>query len=132
MAKNVALYFQHMLDSMNAIREYTGDNPDIYRHSRLVRDAVHRNLEIIGEAAKRCPVEVRAQFPDIPWRPMAGLRDVLIHDYDGIDPEEVVPVLTRDLPNLRPQVEAALARLKFLSVLDRAPDTEPDPDDRLP
>ncbi|WP_165795221.1 DUF86 domain-containing protein [Deinococcus koreensis] len=109
--KNAALYLVQMLDSVDAIREFTGGDPDTYRGSRLIRDAVHRNLEIIGEAAKRCPDTVRAQFPGIPWKGMAGLRDVLIHDYDAVDPEEVVPVLTEHLPALRPLLIAALAGL---------------------
>jgi len=130
--KNTALYLVQMLDSIGAIEEYTGGDPDTYRNSRLIRDAVHRNLEIIGEAAKRCPESLRAQFPDIPWRGMAGLRDVLIHDYDGVDPEEVVPILTGNLPALRPLLEAALARLSVEAVLDKAPDVPSLPGDELP
>lgn len=109
--KNVALYLAQMLDSAEAIAEFTGGDPQTYRDSRLIRDAVHRNLEIIGEAAKRCPEEARARFPEIPWRGMAGLRDVLIHDDDGIDPEEVVPILVGHLPQLRQQLAAALAQM---------------------
>ena len=108
-AKNPALHLAQMLDSAEAIWEFTGGDPDTYRNSRLIRDAVHRNLEIIGEAAKRCPEAVRAQFPEIAWRGMAGLRDVLIHDYDGVDPEEVVPIPTGHLPQPRLQLAAALA-----------------------
>lgn len=101
-----------MLDSAEAIEEFTGGDVQTYRDSRLIRDAVHRNLEIIGEAAKRCPEAVRAQFPDIAWRGMAGLRDVLIHDYDGVDPEEVVPILTDHLLLLRSLLTAALTQLQ--------------------
>lgn len=101
-----------MLDSAEAILEFTGGDPNTYRNSRLIRDAVHRNLEIIGGAAKRCPEDLRAQFPDIAWRGMAGLRDVLIHDYDGVDPEEVVPILTDHPPALRRLLTAALAQLQ--------------------
>ncbi|QIP30222.1 DUF86 domain-containing protein [Deinococcus radiodurans] len=121
-----------MLDSAEVIAEYLGGDVQNYRDSRLIRDAVHRNLEIIGEAAKRCPEATRAQYPDIPWRGMAGLRDVLIHDYDGTDPEEVVPVLTEHLPRLREQLTVALKREAFLAVLDKVPDAPPLPGDELP
>lgn len=112
MRKSQALYLAQMLDSVDAIQEFTGGDPDTYRSSRLIRDAVHRNLEMIGEAAKRCKGDQRQQFPEIPWRSMAGLRDVLIHDYDGVNPEEVVPILTEHLPPLRLQLVAALAQLQ--------------------
>ena len=121
MTRSAALYLAQMLDSVDAIQEFTGGDPDTYRHSRLIRDAVHRNLEIIGEAAKRCKEAQRQQFPEIPWRSMAGLRDVLIHDYDGVNPEEVVPILTEHLPRLRPQLVAALATLADNAPEDRSP-----------
>ena len=70
--------------------------------------AVVRALEIVGEAAKRIPQEVRDQNPDVPWRAMAGIRDKLIHDYTSVNLEIVWQVVDRDLPALRSQVEAAL------------------------
>ena len=79
--------------------------------SSVRRAGVLKRVRSAQEAAKRCPEAVRAQFPDIAWRGMAGLRDVLIHDYDGVDPEEVVPILTGHLPQLRLQLVAALASL---------------------
>ena len=63
-------------------------------------DAVLRNLEVVGEAAKHIPGEVRAQMPEIEWRKVAGLRDVLTHAYFGIDPDILWDVIRHKLPVL--------------------------------
>lgn len=68
------------------------------------QDAVIRNFEIIGEAAKRLSEGVQIRTPDIPWRRVAGFRDVLIHDYSGVDFEEVWNVIENELPNLKQAV----------------------------
>ena len=71
-------------------------------------DAVERALEIVGEATKRIPQEVRDRHPQIPWRSMAGIRDKLIHDYVNVSLEVVWRTLTEDLPPLLPMIERAL------------------------
>ncbi len=68
------------------------------------QDAIIRNLEIIGEATKRLSKPLKEQYPDIPWRSIAGLRDVLIHDYMGVDLESVWNVIENDLPPLKEQL----------------------------
>ena len=65
-----------------------------------------RQLEIIGEAVKRLSQETRNIYPDIPWREWAGMRDILIHAYDRVDPEEVWKTIKQDLPTLLQAISA--------------------------
>jgi uncharacterized protein with HEPN domain len=73
-------------------------------------DAVVRNLEIIGEAAKQVPEEVRQQTPEVPWSKVAGLRDILAHQYFGVDLEIVWDVIQNKLPPLETAVRRLLDR----------------------
>jgi uncharacterized protein with HEPN domain len=71
--------------------------------------AVVRALEIIGEAAKQLPVSLREQYPEIPWRGMAGMRDRIIHGYDRVDLQIVWDVVKQDIPEIKPQIQQILA-----------------------
>ena len=73
-----------------------------------------RNFEIIGEAAKRLDDTYRTAHPEIPWRALAGLRDVLIHQDEGVEPERVWVIVERELPNLRAAIAALLPPLDQL------------------
>ena len=70
--------------------------------------AVVRALEIVGEATKRLPLDVRERYPEVPWRGMAGMRDRIIHGYDMVDLQIVWDVVKRDIPQIQPQIQQIL------------------------
>jgi len=81
----------------------------VFTDSPMAQDAVVRNFEVIGEAVKRIPEFLKEECPDIPWRRIAGLRDVLIHQYMKVDLEAVWAIVRDDLPEFKRAVGEILA-----------------------
>jgi uncharacterized protein with HEPN domain len=102
--KNDILYLNNIEECITFIELYTINGKISFDASRMIQDAVIRNLEVIGEATKRLSPQLRDTYPNIPWRQIAGLRDVLIHDYLKVNLEEVWSVVENDLPHLKLQV----------------------------
>lgn len=86
MTRDIRLYIEDILDSIAKIEQYTKDiNEQKFLTNTQVQDSVLRRLEIIGEAVKNIPNDFRNKYPQIPWKRIAGLRDVLIHEYFGVN-----------------------------------------------
>lgn len=79
--KDERLYLSNIQECIERIEEYTKGGKEEFIQTQMIQDAVIRNFEIIGEATKRLSPELRSDYSDVPWQQMAGLRDVLIHDY---------------------------------------------------
>ena len=107
--KDDRAYLEHIRDALERIVEYAAGGRDAFFADAKTQDAIVRNLEIIGEAAKRVSSETRGRAPDVPWKAVAGMRDKLIHDYFGINLEIVWRVVERDVPVLRENVRRLLA-----------------------
>jgi len=105
--KDDRVYLLHIQDSLDRIAEYTADGRDVFLADGKTQDAVIRNIEIIGEAVKNLSSAHKDSHPSIPWRRIAGMRDLLIHHYFGVKLETVWAVVESELPDFR----AAVARM---------------------
>lgn len=103
-----SVYLRHILDAIEKIESYTSVGKDIFMTTAHWQDAAIRNLEIIGEAVKWLSDDFKESHPEIPRRSVAGLRDVLIHDYMGVDLETVWNVAQLNMPDLKRVVQQGL------------------------
>lgn len=95
----------HAIEAVDAIQRYTADGREAFFTDSKTQDAVIRNIEVLGQAVKGISDATRALEPEVPWRKIAGMRDVLIHEYFGVELGLVWDVVENELPVLRPQLE---------------------------
>lgn len=100
------VFLEDILECINKIAEYTEEISEIEFEENIEKqDAVIRRIEIIGEAVKSISFKTREQYPQIPWREMAGMRDIVIHEYFGVSIGMVWRVARFDIQELKPQIE---------------------------
>jgi uncharacterized protein with HEPN domain len=99
-----------MQECVARVHEYTAGDKARFETSRLVQDAVIRNLQTLTESSQRLSAPIKATEPQVPWRELAGFRNVIVHGYLGIDVAAVWLVVAQDLPPLAAAIERMLAR----------------------
>lgn len=105
MKRNIQVYIEDIFESIEKIEQYLEDtDEDKFFNDSQIQDSVLRRLEVIGEAAKNVPDDFRGKYPDIPWKKIAGLRDVLIHEYFGVNLDRVWKIAKEDLPDLKEKI----------------------------
>lgn len=112
MPRDYKVHLEDILDAVGKILKYTDSisYKDFSSDSKTI-DAVIRNLEIIGEAIKKVPEETRKLKPEIEWKNIASLRDILIHEYFGVDNEIIWDIIRNKLPILKHQISELLKSL---------------------
>jgi uncharacterized protein with HEPN domain len=109
MPQDSSVHLEDILGAIAKIRRYTGGlSEETFARDDKTVDAVVRNLEVIGEAVKRLPMGLRTRRSDIEWQRIAGLRDILIHEYFGVDVDNLGGVIVNKLPALEHGVQSLL------------------------
>lgn len=102
------VYIVHMLECIERVKTYTAGGESVFRQSQLIQDAVIRNLQVMTESSQRLSESTKLTAPDVPWRSISGFRNIMVHDYLGLDLDVIWSVVSQDLPPL----EIALSRIK--------------------
>jgi uncharacterized protein with HEPN domain len=119
MKRNVEIYIKDIIEYMERAENHIKNfQLDQFLKDDKTCDAVIRCIEVIGEATKNIPEEIRISYPSISWRDLAGMRDKIIHSYFTVDFETVWLVVKEDIPRLKPMVK---------KVLEKMEETEQDP-----
>ena len=106
MKRDIKLFLEDILESIKAIEEYSkGMNKEKLELSRLIQNAIIREIKIIGQAVKNIPINIKNEHKEIEWRKIAGMRDIIIHGYFRVDLNAVWNVIEKDIPILKKQIE---------------------------
>jgi uncharacterized protein with HEPN domain len=109
--KDDRVYLKHILRCIARIEEYTAGGRDRFFASHLIQDGVIRNLQTLAESSQHLSDAVKASHPTVDWKGLAGFRNVLVHDYLGVDLDLVYRAVDQDVPKLKVACEAALPAL---------------------
>jgi uncharacterized protein with HEPN domain len=109
MGKDDFIFIEHIIDAIKKIEKYTESiNINEFINNELIQDGVIRNFEVIGEATKKLSKEFIEKYSSIPWKKVAGMRDILAHDYIGIDLWAIWDTIDKDLPEFKRNLQTIL------------------------
>lgn len=106
--KDDRLYLLHISDCVDRIFEYTRDGRTTFLDDLKTQDAVLRNLHTLSESIQRISSETKLRYPEVPWREISAFRNVVVHDYLGIEVERIWDIIERDLPPLKLNIKLIL------------------------
>lgn len=110
MKKDPKIFLAHILDSIQLIEEYSKNVTQAkFCKNRPLQDAIIRRLEIIGEAVKNLSIPFKQKYPDVPWKQIAGMRDILIHEYFSVDLVLTWKVVKQELPYIKEKLSSILS-----------------------
>jgi uncharacterized protein with HEPN domain len=104
-------YNERLLDILEAIEnieKYASRGHEAFEHDELIQTWILHHLQIIGEAASALPDSFRDKYPEVPWSKIIGMRNILVHNYFGVDIDVVWAVVVNDIPDLKQKIENAI------------------------
>jgi len=104
--KNDAVYIADIKRALDRIIVYTEKGKDNFLKDEQIQDAVLRNFQVMGEAARRMSDKAQQQYPEVPWSDLIGFRNVIIHDYAELDLERLWDTIEKDVHNLKKQIDS--------------------------
>ncbi len=106
--KEISVYLRHIIECIKRIEENTACGYDRFMESHTHQDAIVRNLQTMAESTQRLPEDIKTAHPEIEWQSIAAFRNVLVHDYLGIDIEGIWEIVQKDVPGLKRTVRKIL------------------------
>jgi len=103
------LYLTHILECIEKIQEYTREGKDFFEHDSKTQDAVLRNLQTLSESSMRVSEELQLKYPSVAWREMHAFRNVVVHDYLGLELNQIWDIIMIDLIQLKEKVTQILS-----------------------
>ena len=112
MRKNIKIFLLHILESIERIDNFTKEtSQEKFLESEIIQDAVIRRLMVIGEAVKNIPQSFKGKYPEVAWKKIAGTRDIIVHEYFGVDLMLTYRIIKKDIPELKEKISAILRQI---------------------